>query len=165
LPSNRILEKMSSIVFAVLISATIFDGVLAGAGLDQVIKQLPARRQIGVVAYSKYFMAADLANGRFWYGPLGVLAYVLTVGSAIAVYFQNVESSAMTLLFVAAAIALIHAFGTSQAAPTAFRVRGAENDETALAKIFNKFSKWTSLRGIAGVLMFIASLWALVLIV
>jgi hypothetical protein len=155
---------MSGLVFAVLISATIFDGILAGAGLDQVIKQLPARRHIGVVAYSKYFMAADLANGKFWYGPLGVLAYVLTVGSAIAGYLQNVETSAMTLFFIASALALVHAFGTSQAAPTAFRVRGAGNDETALTKIFDKFSRWTSLRGIAGVLMFIASLWALVLI-
>ena len=105
-----------------------------------------------------------MANGRFWYGPLGVLAYLLTIGSAIAAYLQNVESSAMTLLFIAATFALIHAFGTSQAAPTAFRVGDSGNDDTSLTEIFDKFSIWTLLRGIAGVVMFLASLWALIMI-
>ena len=157
------LDEMTDLLFSLVISATILDGILAGAGLDQVVKQLPARRKIGMVGYSRYFMAADLANGRFWYGTLGILAYVLTVGSAVAGYLQNVEPSAMTLLSIAATMALIHAFGTGRAAPTAFKVRDVGNDESTLTKIFDQFSKWTSLRGVAGVLMFLTSLWALVI--
>ena len=155
---------MNSLVFVVIIIATIIDGNLAGAGLDQVIKQLPARKQIGVVAYSEYFMAADLANGRYWYGFVGISAYILTLGFAFAGYLLNVDSTTIIWLIIAAAFALVHALGTSQAAPTAFSVRNAINNEDSLTEIFDKFSKWTSLRGIAGVSMFIAMVGALITI-
>ncbi len=133
-----------------------------GCSLDQVVKQLPSRRRIGPVAYSKYFMAADLANGRFWYGALGMAAYVLTLVSAVAGYIENVDLAAFALLLLAALMALVHAFGTVQAAPTAFQVRGANNDEALLNELFNKFSRWTAVRGIAGVMMFGAILLVLV---
>ena len=37
------------------------NGILAGASLDQSIKQLPSREKIGAVRYSEYSRAADLA--------------------------------------------------------------------------------------------------------
>jgi len=39
------------------------DGLLAGASLDQSIKQLPARQRTGVRAFFAYSQAADLGNG------------------------------------------------------------------------------------------------------
>jgi hypothetical protein len=53
---------MGALISSMVASAALIDGLLAGAGLDQIVKQLPSRRRIGPVAYSKYFMAADLAN-------------------------------------------------------------------------------------------------------
>jgi hypothetical protein len=156
--------KMFDLVFAIVVLAVFIDGILAGAGLDQMIKQLPSRKQIGVVAYSKYFMAADLANGKLWYGILGISAYAITIGSAIAAYLQSVESSVMAFLFLAAVLALVHAIGTIQAAPTAFRVLEAKGDETSLTELFNRFSKWTTVRGVAGILMFLAVIGALAII-
>jgi hypothetical protein len=155
---------MSALIALMVASATLIDGLLAGAGLDQVIKQLPSRRQIGAVAYSRYFMAADLANGRFWYGALGILAYLLTVISAITGYLEKVDFLAMALLLFAAVLALVHMLGTARAAPTAFKVRKANSDETILNELFDTFSKWTAVRGIAGLLMFAAILLALVTI-
>jgi hypothetical protein len=151
---------MNDLVLLAAVTAMI-DGLLAGAGLDQVIKQLPARKHIGALAYSRYFMAADLANGRFWYGALGILAYSLTVGCAVIGSLQNVELPVMALLVVSAGLALVHAFGTSQAAPIAFQVRKANNDEVSLDELFNKFSKWTTLRGFTGFLLFVTMLLAL----
>jgi len=48
---------------ALVALATAVDGVLAGASLDQSIKQLPARHRIGVLAFSAYSRASDQANG------------------------------------------------------------------------------------------------------
>jgi len=148
-----------------IVVTTIIDAFLVGSGLDYIIKQLPARKRIGIVAYSKYFLASDLANGRFWYIPLGISAYIINVVSAIVGYLQGVESLTLILLSTAAICSLIHALGTSQAAPTGLSVSKVKSDDvTALTKIFDKFSKWTYVRGIVGVPMFIAMLWALVLI-
>jgi hypothetical protein len=62
--------------------ATVVDGLLAGASLDQSIKQLPARHRIGMRAFSAYSRASDLASGLFWYAPLGIAGVVLTLAAA-----------------------------------------------------------------------------------
>jgi hypothetical protein len=41
-------------ILILTLAATAADGRLAGASLDQSIKQLPARQRIGVKAYSAY---------------------------------------------------------------------------------------------------------------
>ena len=64
---------------AMVLAATAADGLLAGASLDQSLKQLPARRRIGVVPYSSYSRASDLGNGIAFYGILGVGAAALTI--------------------------------------------------------------------------------------
>ncbi len=153
---------MASALFSLFLITSIVDGFLSGAGLDCVIKQLPARKVIGVAAYSKYFLASDLKNGRFWYIPLGISAYVLNVASAAAEYFEGSSTSTLALVSVAAASALVHALGTSQAAPAGLSVRKVKSDDQqALTKIFDKFARWTQVRGVSGALMFIAMLGAL----
>ena len=71
---------------ALLLAATAADGLLAGASLDQSIKQLPARHRIGVRTYSSYSRAADLGNGIAFYGILGVGAAALTIAAAVTLY-------------------------------------------------------------------------------
>jgi hypothetical protein len=60
------------ITFVLIVAATAVDGFLAGASLDQSIKQLPARHNIGLVACSEYSRASDLGPGILWYAILGV---------------------------------------------------------------------------------------------
>jgi hypothetical protein len=45
-----------------LVAAVLVNGLLVGASLDQTIKQLPARRRIGPVAFSEYSKAGDAAS-------------------------------------------------------------------------------------------------------
>src|SRR6266571_8222229 len=101
---------MTDLLLVLATIATVVDAFLSGAGLDYTIKQLPARRIIGMMTYRKYFLASDLANGRFWYVPLGLSAYVLNTAVAVLSYFQNGVSSSTILFSVAAVFALIHAF-------------------------------------------------------
>ena len=44
--------KLDRTTSALVLAATAADGLLAGASLDQSIKQLPARHRIGAVAES-----------------------------------------------------------------------------------------------------------------
>src|SRR5918997_1468617 len=114
--------------FVLILAATATDGPLAGASLDQSIKQLPARHKIGPVAYSEDSRASDLGPGILWYGILGMGATLLTIAAAVTAFFEGVPSASATLLYVAAALAVLHSLATTQAAPTNFRQRQVAGD-------------------------------------
>ncbi len=145
-----------------LTAATAATGILAGASLDQSIKQLPARHRMGIAAFSTYSRAADLGNGIIWYAIIGVGAAALTIAAAIVAHWQGQTTMHVMPLDLAAALAVLHSLVTTQAAPTNFRQRNAMNDEAALAQIFNRFERWQALRAVLQVLNFGALLWALV---
>src|SRR5687768_12556214 len=126
------------ITFVLIVTATAADGLLAGASLDQSIKQLPTRRKIGPVAYSEYSRASDLGPGILWYAILGVGAAVLTIAAAVAGLIERVPSASATPLYVAAALAVLHSLATTQAAPTNFSQRRVAGDEAALARVFDR---------------------------
>jgi hypothetical protein len=150
------------LTFVLIVTATAAHGLLAGASLDQSIKQLPARHKIGPVAYSAYSRASDLGPGILWYGILGVGAAVLTIAAAVAAIFEGVPSVSATPLYVAAGLAVLHSLATAQAAPTNFSQRRVARDEAALARVFDRFERWQTLRAVLQVLNFGAMLWALV---
>jgi hypothetical protein len=153
---------MIDITFMLIVFAAAVNGIVAGASLDQTIKQLPARHRIGVVAYSAYSKAADLGNGLPWYIGIGIGSLLLTLGAAIAAIVQQISSDAALPVYVAAILSILHSLVTTQAAPTMFRQRKHENDEAALTAVFNRFARLQSLRVFLLVLTFAASLWALI---
>src|SRR6266545_2388308 len=63
--------------------ATVVDGLLAGASVDQSVEQLPARHRIGVRAYQQYSQASHMANGRFWLIPLGIAGPLLRIAAVL----------------------------------------------------------------------------------
>jgi len=142
--------------------ATAANGILAGASLDQSIKQLPARHKIGMIAYSKYSQAADLGNGILWYAGIGIGAASLTIAAAVAAYFNGLNTSITTPLYIAAGLAVLHSLATAQAAPTNFSQQKVDQDEKTLAWVFNRFEKWQTIRAILQVLNFAVMLWAMV---
>jgi len=106
-----------------LIAAVAFNGVLTGASLDQSIKQLPARRRVGVIAFSAYSRAADLGAGIVWYAVIGVGAALLTIAAAVSAYLHAAPAAVAIPLYLAIITSLLHSFTTTQAAPTLFRTR------------------------------------------
>src|SRR5215217_1976829 len=150
------------LIFVLIVVAIVADGILAGASLDQSIKQLPARHKIGLVAYSAYSRASDLGPGILWYAILGVGAGLLTIAAAVAAFFQGAPPASATPLYVAAGLAVLHSLATTQAAPTNFSQRRVAEDEAALARVFDRFERWQTLRVVLQVLTFGAMLWALV---
>jgi hypothetical protein len=144
-----------------LIAAVAFNGVLSGASLDQSIKQLPARRRMGVLAFSAYSRAADLGNGIIWYAIIGVGAALLTIGAAVSAYLGVAQAAVAIPLYLAALTSLLHSFTTAQAAPTLFRQRRMADDATQLNMLFDRFERWQALRAALQVATFGLTLWAL----
>lgn len=145
--------------------ATAADGILAGASLDQSIKQLPARHKMGMVAFSAYSQAADLGPGVVWYALLGVGSALLTIASAVVALVQVAPLAQAWPLYLAAALAVAHSLATTQAAPTNFSQRRVAGDEERLRVVFATFERWQTLRAVCQVLTFVAMLVGLILYV
>ncbi len=130
-----------------LLLSILANGLLVGASLDQSIKQLPARRRIGPVAFSTYSRAADLGSGIWWYALLGIGTAVVTIVTMIVIL-----RSAVSLPVVPAVLAILgtilHTLATTQAAPTNFAQRKVADDPDALNRIFDKFERWQTLRAV-----------------
>lgn len=129
-----------------LIASAGANGLLTGASLDQSIKQLPARRRIGVLAFSRYSQAADLANGVPWYAGLGIGTALLTLLAAVAGLLERPAVLSAVALGVALAATLLHSVATARAAPMNFGQRRLGNDESALVELFDRFERWQTFR-------------------
>jgi hypothetical protein len=135
-----------------LMAAVVGNGLLVGASLDQVIKQLPARHRIGVVAFSDYSRAGDLGRGIPWYAALGIGAALLTVLAAVAGLADPPSTQAAAALWLALLLTGAHSLTTVRAAPLNFSQRAAAGDPDRLAAIFDRFQRWSTARATLQVL-------------
>jgi hypothetical protein len=145
-----------------MVASVAATGLLAGASLDQSIKQLPARRQIGVVAYSAYSVAADLGNGIAWYAALGVGGGLLTLVAAVVGLMDSPTSGRAAALWTLILLTIAHSAVTARAAPTNMSQRRAAPDERALTQVFDRFVRLQTIRVTLQALTLAAALWALV---
>ena len=151
-----------------LAAATIVDGLLAGASLDQSVEQLPARHRIGVRAYHAYTQASHMANGRFWLIPLGIVAPILRVAASFWVYRLGLAEDAVLSVGMAAVLAVGHLLLTLRAGSINWALTPWQpperqiKDELELAKIFQSFERWQAVRASVQLLTFVAGVWALV---
>jgi hypothetical protein len=137
-------------------------GLLAGASLDQSLKQLPARHVIGIRSFSEYSRAADLRSGVAFYGVLGGAVLLLNLASAFVVSQVGVEQAGAMAAYVGAVLAVLHSLMTAIAAPTNFSQRKA-HDEADLSRIFDRFARLQAIRCVLQLANFAATLCALAL--
>jgi len=148
--------------------ATVVNGLLAGASLDQSIEQLPARHRIGVRAYLAYSHASHMANGRFWLIPLGIAGPFLSIVAAIWAKTLILSSNRSLPIFLGGGIAILNLLSTFLAArinwtlaPWTSGSQKAAEDESALANIYDRFERWQAVRAAVQFLSFAAAVWAL----
>lgn len=142
-------------VRTLLLVAVALNAVTVGATLDQALKQLPARHRIGVVAFSDYSRAADLANGVVWYASLGVSTSVLTLTVA-AVVLRTRRGRVRGLVLLAGAGTVGHMLVTAWAAPLNFAQRAIAGDAAALTVLFDRFAALNTVRAVLQVAVLIA---------
>lgn len=147
---------------ALLIASLAANGLLTGATLDQAIKQLPARRRIGVVAYSDYSRAADLGNGLIWYPVIGVGTAALSVAAGAVGLADGASGAQAAALIALIAGSVAHMGSTALAAPTNISQRRAIGDEAALQRIFDRFARLNGVRAALMVATLGAAIWAVV---
>jgi hypothetical protein len=145
-----------------LVAAVIANGLLVGASLDQTVKQLPARRRIGVVAFSDYSRAGDLWHGVAWYAALGIGAAVLTVVAVVVGLAERPGTQSVAALWLALLLTAAHSLTSARAAPLNFSQRAAVGDAARLAAIFDRFERWSRARSALQVLTLLSVAWALV---
>jgi hypothetical protein len=145
-----------------LLAAVLGNGLLVGASLDQVIKQLPTRHRIGVVAFSDYSKAGDLGRGIAWYATLGVGAALLTVLAVLVGLTDRPDPQVAAALWLALLLTVAHSLTTARAAPTNFSQRTAAGDPARLEAIFDRFERWSRTRSALQVLTLLSVTWALV---
>ena len=144
-----------------LVASVAATGLLAGASLDQSIKQLPARTQIGIVAYSAYSKAADLGNGIAWYAALGVGGGLLSLVAAVVGLLDSPTGGRAAALWILIVLTIAHSAVTARAAPTNMSQRRAP-DERTLTEVFDRFVRLQTIRVALQTLTLAAALWALV---
>jgi hypothetical protein len=145
------------------VATTAVIGPGAGMSLDQAIKQLPARRRIGAVAYSAYSRAGDQGNGLFLYPPMGIASLLLAVAAAVSGGLCHLPYTLQAPLDISGVVAVLHSLVTARAAPINFSQRKYEpTDEANLACVLDRFAFWHNLRTVLQALNFAAALWATV---
>ena len=151
----------SSAWVILLAAATVVDGVLAGASLDQSIKQLPARHRLGMRAFSAYSQASDQANGLVWYAGLGIGSALLTIAAAAWALALSLPTDRLLPVILAGGFAIAHSLTTARAEPINWSQRAVPDDDVALAWIFQRFARWQALRATLQLAAFLLVVWAL----
>jgi hypothetical protein len=153
------------VLTVLLVAALAFNGALAGASLDQSLKQLPARRKIGAEAFSAYLRAADLGPGIAFYATLGVGAAVTAIAFALAVWWIGPAAQALRApAYAAGILSLLHSIVTGFAAPVNFsqlRHPLGAGDEQEIARIIDRFARLQGVRCALQVATFALLLWAM----
>jgi hypothetical protein len=142
----------------VLLAATAFAGLLAGASLDRYLVQVPAWRRLNVMTWAEHSRYADLGNGRFWYPTL---AFAATGLSIAAILGARGSPAGIGLPLVLAALSeFLGLLVTILAAPNLLRLRRPQ-DRSTTERAFRLFHRWGILRAAFQVSAFPLLLWTI----
>jgi hypothetical protein len=140
-----------------------FDGVRAGAGTFRALLDLPARSQIGPVAFAELSRATDLSpRGVAFYALYGAGGLVLTAATAWVVFRARAPKATRRLTLLAALSSVAILLLTLLAAPLMWRIGSSPNDPMLLADLEDRFVALTIPRIVLADLSFLATLSALV---
>jgi hypothetical protein len=139
------------------------NGLLAGASLDQSVKQLPARHTIGATAYAGYARAADgSSRGIAWYGLVGVGTAAATIAMAVMAITTDQPRRVRSAAVAAGVLSLLHSFTTTRAAPIMLGLRGAGDDDRGTGSMLDRFERRQTARVVGQVATLVATLVATV---
>jgi hypothetical protein len=98
----------------------------------------------------------------WWYATLGIGAAILSLGAGVLAASTTTVRSVRIAGVAVAALAILHSIATTQAAPTLFRQRAIADNESALAQLFERFTRWQNIRAVLQLVNFVALLWLLI---
>lgn len=150
-----------TILVALIVGATAFNGILAGISVEVALVKLPTRQRIGTLAYATFARGSDLGNGIWVYPTWATGATLLTFAATIVALIEQTSSTLLVPLVLASLTSIGHFFATAQAAPTMLRVGKTADDPALLAPLLDRFARWHALRATLQALAFFLLLWAI----
>src|SRR2546425_12848716 len=94
----------SSLALALLVTATIVSGLLAGGNIDRAVVAMPAWQRVGPVAWAEFSRRADLANGMILYPTEAIGGFVLVLGALAAALAEGAVLRGAVLPLALAAV-------------------------------------------------------------
>ena len=144
--------------------AAFFGGVLAGATANRALVLLPAFQRIGVLSWANLTRAENHGVGSFFYIVVGLIALLLTIGTAIAFRWDRSARDLSKLpAYAAATLAVASAVVTRAVlVPAMFRMSAAGDNVAELQRVFLIHARWWGVNDLLHVLTFALNLWVLV---
>jgi hypothetical protein len=153
----------TTLVRSLEVAATVFNSVVAGAGVDRVVVQMPAWRILGIGPWADYSRRADLRNGRFLYPLSAIGGCALSVAAAVGfARNRHTPRAAGTPILLSVLLAATGLALTTQAAPHIRSIRRLGDNPIKLQRAFNAFEWWGRYRAIVQFAAFCTNVWALV---
>ncbi len=150
-----------TILEALIVGATVFNGILAGISVEVALVKLPTRKRIGALAYANFARGSDLGNGLWVYPTWAIGATLLTFAATIVALIEQEPSTLLVPLVLASLTCIGHFLATAQAAPTMLRVVKTPDDPALLTPLLDRFARWHSVRATLQVLTFLLLIWSL----
>ncbi len=150
------------VVFWLIVTTVVLNGLLAGMSFDVATVKLPTRKRIGVIAYAWFARGNDLGNGIVIYPALGIAAALFALGTTLAAYLTHAATTVLLPLALSSGGTVIHSIATAKAAPVMLSLRNTADDENILAQKLDRFAAWHTFRATFQLLTFIVLVWALV---
>jgi hypothetical protein len=153
---------MSPRFMLLLVATTGFEGFRFGAGTFRALLDLPARHQIGAVAFAAFSRATDLSpTGISLYVLYGFGGAILTGATWLVAIRVRAPIRVRRLMAVATTCSIVILLLTTQAAPLMFRIGAAPDDPELLGPLLDRFVLWTNLRVACADLSFLSVLASL----
>jgi hypothetical protein len=141
---------------------TAFEGLRAGASVFRGVLDLPARGQIGQVAFAQFSRATDLSTrGLVYYALFGFGGALLTGMAWLMAARTKAPVRVRRSTAVAALLSLAILLLTIPAAPLMMRVGKTPDEPALLGSLLDDFVSWTIPRLVGAVGSFFAMLSAL----
>jgi hypothetical protein len=134
--------------FPLMLGVTaLFEGLRAGAGTFRLLLDLPARHEVGPVAFAAFSRATDLSTrGIVFYSLYGFGGALLTGVTWFTAQRTKADRSIRVLLACACISSVLVLLLTTQAAPLMWSLGSAPDDPALLARLLDRFTFWTALR-------------------
>jgi hypothetical protein len=144
------------------LGAAWFGGLLAGVTANRALVLLPAFERIGVIPWATLTRAENHGIGAFFYLVIGLVALLLTAGTAIAFRLDRAAHGSRSFpIYVAVALAIAGAVVTRGVlVPAMFSLRAAGDNAAELQRIFLINARWWGVNDLLHVLTFGLNLWA-----
>jgi len=141
---------------------TLIDGLFAGVGLQKLFVELPARKNLGTIAFAQYSRASDLGNGVYLYSSFAIGGFLLKAFLLVLAWKRSYPGDILVPLGLAVVFGGAVLVTTGFAAPQMLRIRRTADKEELLSPLLEKFVFYSYPRSVFMLLQFVAMLWVLI---